>query len=71
MRTTILLLLGLGLVACGGGSSTDAAKAGTATDALAEHTCTHSCVGGSHLYARGEKGHVCDPRCAYVKAKRM
>lgn len=30
---------------------------------LKEHTCTSACVDGKHVYAHGEKGHVCGDMC--------
>lgn len=31
---------------------------------MKEHTCTQACHdAGKHIYAHGEKGHVCTPQC--------
>jgi hypothetical protein len=30
---------------------------------LIEHVCTAACKDGKHMYAHGEKGHVCGPEC--------
>ncbi|MDE3235094.1 MAG: hypothetical protein KGO81_03990 [Bacteroidota bacterium] len=35
---------------------------------LKEHKCTAACKNGKHVYAHGEKGHVCGPEC---KKKKM
>lgn len=31
--------------------------------AMKEHVCTSACKDGKHVYAHGEKGHVCGPEC--------
>lgn len=35
--------------------------------AMKAHVCTAACKDGKHVYAHGEKGHVCGPEC--MKAK--
>ena len=30
---------------------------------LKEHSCTAACKDGKHVYAHGEKGHVCTDAC--------
>lgn len=30
---------------------------------LKEHVCTAACTNGNHVYAHGEKGHVCTDAC--------
>ena len=34
------------------------------------HTCTAACEYGTHEYAHGEEGHVCDDRCKYLREQR-
>ena len=31
---------------------------------LKEHVCTAACTAGKHAFVHGEKGHVCDAKCA-------
>lgn len=31
---------------------------------LADHVCTDKCKDGNHVYAHGEKGHVCTAKCS-------
>jgi hypothetical protein len=37
---------------------------------LVAHTCTTACEHGTHEYAHGEEGHVCDDRCKYLREQR-
>jgi hypothetical protein len=30
---------------------------------MKDHVCTSACKDGQHMYAHGEKGHVCGPEC--------
>ena len=40
-------------------------KKGTA--AMKAHVCTAACKDGKHMYAHGEKGHVCGAECMKPK----
>lgn len=35
-----------------------------------EHVCTKACVGDKHVYAHGEKGHVCGEECIRMREKK-
>jgi hypothetical protein len=35
-----------------------------------EHACTKACVGDKHVYAHGEKGHVCGEECMRMREKK-
>ena len=43
------------------------AKAKTEQMAMKDHVCTASCKDGKHMYAHGEKGHVCGEECKKMK----
>jgi len=34
---------------------------------MKEHVCTAGCKDGKHMYAHGEKGHVCTDECKKMK----
>ncbi len=36
---------------------------------LKEHKCTDACKNGKHMYAHGEKGHVCGKACKKMMKK--
>jgi len=36
---------------------------------LKEHHCTSACKDGKHMYAHGEKGHVCTKACKKMMKK--
>ena len=36
---------------------------------LKEHKCTAGCKDGKHVYAHGEKGHVCTKACEKMMKK--
>jgi hypothetical protein len=36
---------------------------------LKEHKCTSACKNGKHVYAHGEKGHVCTKECKKMMKK--
>ena len=38
---------------------------------LVEHVCTDQCLGETHLYAHGEKGHICSPACKRIRDKKQ
>ncbi len=37
--------------------------------AMKEHKCTKACKDGKHVYAHGEKGHVCTDACKKMEKK--
>ena len=36
---------------------------------MKEHKCTAACKDGKHVYAHGEKGHVCTKACRKMNKK--
>lgn len=36
---------------------------------MKDHLCTSTCKDGKHLYAHGEKGHVCGEECKKMMAR--
>jgi hypothetical protein len=36
---------------------------------MKEHKCTAACKDGKHMYAHGEKGHVCTKACKKMMKK--
>jgi hypothetical protein len=36
-----------------------------------KHHCTAACVNGKHLYAHGEKGHVCTAECKKMAEEKL
>ncbi|MBI3502279.1 MAG: hypothetical protein HY063_10845 [Bacteroidetes bacterium] len=36
---------------------------------MKDHVCTSACKDGKHVYAHGEKGHVCGPECKKMMNK--
>lgn len=42
---------------------TDSSKTNTMATPLKDHVCTDACKNGNHVYAHGEKEHVCDNTC--------
>ncbi|HMQ77359.1 MAG TPA: hypothetical protein PKE21_14510 [Flavobacteriales bacterium] len=62
---TALLLNGC----CAGGNCSKPADDQTSTQTVTgAHTCTTACANGSHVYAHGETGHVCDASCMPTEA---
>lgn len=56
---------------CAGGNCSKPASSDTGavnTGTLSEHNCTAACADGQHIYAHGEKGHVCDASCTAGEA---
>jgi hypothetical protein len=47
-----------------------AAPVAAADTTLLAHACNASCAGDAHMYLHGEKGHVCDPKCQYIRERR-
>jgi hypothetical protein len=44
-------------------------KAKTEQMAMKDHVCTDKCKDGKHVYAHGEKGHVCGEECKKMMNK--
>lgn len=36
-----------------------------------KHVCTAACIDGKHIYAHGEKGHVCTADCKKMEEEKM
>jgi hypothetical protein len=68
-KTTLILLFGLfttGAFANVNFDNQQKKKRKTQTTMKA-HVCTAACKDGKHVYAHGEKGHVCGPECMKSK----
>lgn len=62
---TALLLNGC----CAGGNCSTPAEDQSSTQSLNDgHACTAACAHGTHVYAHGETGHVCDASCMTTEA---
>jgi hypothetical protein len=69
MKKTILFLILLACISVTVNAQTAKAEtkkqpAKTEQMQLKDHVCTTACSNGNHVYAHGEKGHVCTKECA-------
>lgn len=68
MKKTILfliLLAGFTVAVNAQTAKTETKKQSAKTEQtqLKDHVCTSACSNGNHVYAHGEKGHVCTKEC--------
>ncbi len=63
VKTFAAVLLMTGFLSTGAMAQTAPKK-----EALKEHKCTKACTKTKHVYAHGEKGHVCDDACKKMMA---
>lgn len=47
------------------------AQTSTQKAKLKKHHCTTACTNGKHMYAHGEKGHVCTEECKKMEEQKM
>jgi len=68
-KTAVILLLSLFTAGVFASNNFDGnqKKKKKATTAMKAHVCTAACKDGKHMYAHGEKGHICGAEC--MKAK--
>lgn len=69
VKTFTAILLMTGFLSTAAFAQTDTsmnAKKGT----LKEHKCTKACTKEKHVYAHGEKGHVCGDACKKMMAQK-
>lgn len=68
-KTTLILLLAACSTGAFAGNNFDGnqKKKKKATTAMKAHVCTPACKDGKHMYAHGEKGHVCGADCMKPK----
>lgn len=64
----IAAIVGFALVANAQTTKQESKKEKTKTE-MKDHVCTSACKDGQHMYAHGEKGHVCGKACN--KKKKM
>lgn len=74
MKNLIVFLAIIGLTVSVYAQSTqqDKSKSKPKTEQtqLKDHVCTAACQNGNHVYAHGEKGHVCTDACKTASASK-
>lgn len=66
MKTFAAILLMTGFISTGAFAQQKEQKKET----LKEHKCTKACTKDKHVYAHGEKGHVCGDACKKMMEKK-
>lgn len=64
LKFAILPLAMFALISCSNGNPSHQEME------LVEHVCTDKCENEHHMYAHGEKGHVCSPVCKRIREKK-
>ena len=64
----LLFVMALSSLLCHN-AQTAPTKKGMPVPELKDHVCIDACKDGTHMYAHGEKGHVCTAACMKTEGK--